>query len=347
MEQGLFEYDPETFIQASNEALDVWRQNDMYDNRLDRVGAPAEVNSFDDLTSLPTIDMREFKQHPEDLVIDPDEAKTEYALFSSGTTADSKSLAKYSETGLKRQKTLARGSLSPVFHNLDFVALLTPGRETLEQLPLEKSRRAVFRYALWMFETYENEHFLNLSGGEFHIRVEALVDELQTRDGDLAIFSPPRSLFNIMKEMKRQEITIDMGDAGTVVTAGGWKGDAEGSKGEFRGLIGDVFGVPPQGHVDMYGCTELMVGACNRFGDDDPDLKRPNSRAYFWVADEDEFRRSGTLEPVGDGEAGLMVGVDPCNPDYPGVILTDDVVRKTGGEYAEDTRIEYVGRSTR
>ncbi|MFB6180743.1 MAG: hypothetical protein ABEJ93_02600 [Candidatus Nanohalobium sp.] len=345
MRQDSDEFNKDVFLNAVNEALEKWRENKLYSKRLDRKDLPEKIESFEDLKKLPTVDMREFKEHPEKLAID--EEKQEHALYSSGTTSNSKSIARASEEGFQRHKEIVQKFSNFVLPEIDFTAMLMPSQETLNQLPEDKANRSVFKYASWIFEPYETKSFLQLSEEGFEPEVEEMVKELKSREGDLAIFSTPAALLKIMKKLKKQGSSIDMGENGTIITGGGWKGEAKAGKEEFRGLLKRVFGIENQEHLDLYGCTELYFGAANRYRDKNPDLKRISSKGYIWVADEDKFRKTGELKPVEEGEEGLMVGLDPCNTDYPGVILTDDIVRKTGGEYSEETRIEYVGRSSK
>lgn len=116
---------------------------------------------------------------------------------------------------------------------------------------------------------------------------------------------------------------------------------------EFRNILVDKLGIKPKNHIDLYGFTEAFFPTNNLPGDENPDKKRVPKNGFVYIADEDYFLETGKVKPLKEnGNKGLAVFVDPLNEDYPGVILTDDIVKKTEGEYGEDVRIEYIGRSS-
>lgn len=132
-----------------------------------------------------------------------------------------------------------------------------------------------------------------------------------------------------------------------VTTAGGWKGMKDVSWSELRNILADKLGIKPRNHIDLYGFTEALFFTSNLPGDKNPDLKRVPKQGFVYVVDEDYFLETGKVRPLKENDSeGLAVFIDPLNEDYPGAILTDDIVKKTGGEYGEDVRIEYIGRSS-
>lgn len=343
---GPSSYDERAFLEGVNEALDEWRKNDLYRQRLAASDAPDSVDDFDDLKQLPTVDMREFKQHPDELVVDGERVSDEYALYSSGTTADSQSYTLRSEAGYRRHRANFQRFLEFLMPDVEKMHSLSPSGEAIEALPESQAKRAVFTYPRWIFEHLDTEFYVGIENGEMTADVDGMIERIRRETGSQGVFSTPNKLYGVAKQLDEQGVELDLGENATVVTAGGWKGEIASGKGEFRSLIQRVFGIDPEHHMDLYGCTELFFPTGNRYGDENPDLKRIAPQGYVWVADEDAFLKTGELEPVDEGEPGLLVAVDPSNADYPGVLLTDDVVRKVGGEYGSDVRMEYVGRSS-
>lgn len=340
------EYDQRRFVTAVDAALDEWLQNELYRKRFENSDAPRELETLDDIVELPVVDMREFKQHPRELVIDREQVDESHAVYSSGTTSDTKSFALRSAARNERQKRIFRAFSDELFPEFDYATLLVPDPATLESLPPEQSRRALFRYVQWLFEENESDYYVDISPETgLEPRFEELIEDLETRDDDIIIFGPPVLVNMLADTIIALDQHVSLGDNGAVLTGGGWK-DIDGETIEFREKLTSAFGIQSREHLDLYSATELSFGAGNAYGQEDPDLKRLPRQGFFYVADTSRFVSDGALEPVRNGEAGLMVAVDPINTDYPGVILTDDIVRKTGGRYGENVRMEYVRRFT-
>lgn len=344
-EQGTFEYDEELFFQALNEALEEWRKNDLYRRRLENKDIPEEIDSWKDVYKLPAVDMREFKDHPGDLVIDsPDEEK---ALYSSGTTSDTKSFAARSEEGLERHRKNLEAFAQASVGSPDYSAGIGPTDMMLDKLPTKLSRRALFRYIRWLFDQYDTSYhaFLN-EEGDVDLDLEGLTQQLKEGEGKGLFFGAAAQTEKYCQYLEKTGQKIDLGEDGVVVTGGGWKGTEARNKEEYRDQLVELFGIDRENHVDVYSASEFTFFTGNKAGDENPDLKRIPGHGFAYIADEETFKEKGKIEPVEVGEAGLLVLVDPLNRDYPGVILTDDRMRKTGGKYGEDVRLEYIGRST-
>ncbi|MFB6159014.1 MAG: hypothetical protein ABEJ95_05165 [Candidatus Nanohalobium sp.] len=344
-ELGSDEHNEELFIQALNEALDEWRENDLYKQRLEESDAPEQLEDFEDVRKLPTVDMREFKDHPEELVANQD-VEDQYALYSSGTTSDSKSYTLRSEKGYRRHKGNFQQFADYLMPEIDFMHVMSPSPKLTENMPDEQAQRSVFTYPIWIFEDLNKDFYLEKTEEGMEPNVDRMVKQIKQKEGNRGVFSTPDNLYKIAKKLDKKGIELDLGSEGIVLTAGGWKGESSSNKEEFRNLLEKVFGVERTNHLDFYGCTELFFATGNRYGDEDPDKKRIAPEGYIWVADEEKFLKEGKLERVEEGEEGLLIAVDPSNTDYPGVLLTDDIVRKTNGDYGEQVRIEYVGRSS-
>lgn len=344
-EQDIFSYDENLFLSALNESLQKWRENELYARRLENSDAPRKIESWEDVYRLPAIDMREFKTHPREVALgEPDEDK---ALFSSGTTSDTRSFAARSEKGLERHRKNLERFARAAMGEADYSAGLGPQEEMLEALPHRMSRRALFRYIRWLIDQYDSSYYIELDeDGNIDMDFEGLTQRLREGSGRGICFGAAGPVEKYCSYLEETDQTIDLGEDGLVVTGGGWKSTEANSKEEYRNRLTELFGIKPENHLDLYSASEFTFFTGNRAGDQNPDQKRIPSHGFAYVIDEEKFRKEGVLEPVDNAETGLLVVVDPLNQDYPGVILTDDRMKKTGGVYGKDVRLEYVGRST-
>lgn len=345
--QPVFTYDQALFFEAVNEAYSRWRENTNYARRVAQSDAPDRITAFEDLYSLPTVDMREFKQHPRELFVDPATIDEELAVFSSGTTADTRSFAARSEAGAARQAKMMAQFARTTLPDIDHVNLLIPPKEETDRLPVERSNRALFRYCAWLFSPFDRSFYAEIAAdGSLSPDFAAVTEQVAARDGTQAVFGSPAAIDQFCDYLETNDETLDLGDNGAVATGGGWKGIDDTAPAVFRERLDRRLNVVPDHHTDWYGCSELFFFSGNKVGDTNPDEKRVSCQGFGYVADEPHFRRTGELKPVANGEPGILIVVDAVNTDCPGVILTDDIVTKTGGTYGEDIRIEYVERST-
>ncbi len=340
------QYDEGRFFRALTESLERWKQNDLYRRKLERSEVDGPVTSWGDVHQLPTIGMREFKQHPEELAID--ELNPDQALYSSGTTSESKSFAARSTKTLEiHQGNLASFSRA-IIGDVDYAAALGVPRGDLARLPADVSRRALFRYLLWLMEPHDASFFLRVSGNkEIEPEYDRLYEYLDQHSGKGVLKGSTSGIAAFCNYLEEQDASLDLGEDGMVITGGGWKGQSEMTRDELRTLIARQFGIQEENQLDFYSATEFTFFTGSKPGDDNPSLKRVPAQAYCYIADIETFRTQGVVEPVANGEEGLLVVVDPLNRSHPGVILTDDVMRKIGGEYGQDVRIDHMGRSTR
>lgn len=343
---GPFDYDADLFLTAVDEALDRWRENENYAERLERVGAPDRITEFADLYELPAVDMREFKKHADELVIDPTTTEEELTLFSSGTTGANQSYAPRSPPGYDDQRRLFNRFAEATLPDVERAFVLVPGPDGLDRLSRQRRNRAYFTYVRWLFEPFDPEYFVRVKrDGGLVPDFGRLADALESVEEPCVTFGAPPRIEGLCEHLDRTDRSVSLPDGSVVATGGGWKGAESTDAESFRERITDQFGIPWTHHVDYYGATEFRFFTGNVAGDPTPDEKRITAQGFVYLADERHLRETGEVRPAPDGEPGLLVGIDPTNVDHPGVVLTDDVVRKTGPVYGEDTRIEYVGRS--
>jgi hypothetical protein len=146
----------------------------------------------------------------------------------------------------------------------------------------------------------------------------------------------------VAKEFLERGVKFDLSQA-TVMHIGGWKKlqSQAVSKSVFNATLSEVFGVREKEIVDVYGFTEHL-GVIYADGADG--VKRCPLVSEIIVRDPQ------TLEPVPDGESGLVQFLTPLPYSYPGCsILLDDIGRILSREPSDDgrwgTSFEITGRA--
>jgi hypothetical protein len=229
-----------------------------------------------------------------------------------------------------------------VFPDVDAVAVVSPPPDALTDAPEMIANRYIFNILPSYFEQFGAEYFVKLANGEPDIDIEELAAFVQNR-ANVGLVGVPNKLYPLIQKLT--EMDISLGEHGYIGTGGGWKGMDGVSMEQFRSTITGLDADSTE-HIDVYAATEFTGFFANRCGSQNPDKKRVPSQFFVYTANEDTFKQSGRIEPTNDGEPGLLTIVDPLNIDAPGVIFTDDIVRKTGGVYGPDVRVEYIGRSS-
>lgn len=147
----------------------------------------------------------------------------------------------------------------------------------------------------------------------------SLLQELDEKQEQTVIISPPFQLFSLMARMKKEGITLNFGDCNSVVfTGGGWK-IFENQKvpiSEFAKMVEETLGIPSKYYVDVYGMSEMNgLGVSCEGG-----YKHLHPWIYPFVLDDNE----GDL---GCGSWGRFAFLDPIANSYPGYIMTGDRVK--------------------
>lgn len=350
--RNVFEYDKDLFISTVNEAYSNWKKNDNYNKRIQMQESPEEISKISDIYQVPLIDMVEFKElsdlinrdHPLKL---NNNISLKNSIYSSGTTKGNQSIVPHSEEGLSLQQKYFHKLAPEIVTNIDLMHVIAPSESDMEKLPENQKNKAVMKYAKWGFlEPFKSKAFVKIGKEGIIPQFSELEESLKKEPGNKAIFAPPLYVDMFISYLENKNSKIDLGDRGIITTAGGWKGMNGRSKEDFRSRMEEFLGINKKNHVDFYGFSESMIPAGNRAGDSNPDMKRIPSQGFVFVADQEVFLNNGEIKKVNEGKEGLAVFIDPLNPDYPGAILTDDIVRKVGGDYGKDVRIEYLRRAT-
>lgn len=339
-----FSFDKKHFIEALKEAYQHWRNNSFFDRQVEKwEGAPGsykEIKSFEDVKKIPTVLMNNFKLAPDKMALNPD--KTVEYRFTSGTSSGTQGKRPMSEKGIsitKQNFANITKSLYPEFEN---VALMIPDIETSEA-PKEATNRSFFLYTKWGTKQFEPEYFLEINKkGEPTPDIEGTLNYLKDSKGISLFFTPLPILHAANAYLQEQGISLELGEDTYLMTGGGWRGDEAMSIGDLREETKEMLGIPKENMSDVYALTEVNSYLANKPGDQDLDEKRVPAQLYIYTADPEAIKEKQIIPTE---EKGVLVAVDPLAYDAPGAIVTDDIVRKTGSEYGEDTRIEYIGRA--
>jgi len=144
--------------------------------------------------------------------------------------------------------------------------------------------------------------------------------EMEKAKNKIAILSLPFALYNLMEKLQEEGLSFEFGEGSAVITGGGWKvrEDKRISTKEFRKMVQEVLGIPPESCLDLYGMVE-----CNAFMvqcQEGHYLHIPYPYIYPLVLDENG-------EPVDYGESGRFAFLDPLATSYPGFIVSGDEVK--------------------
>ncbi len=146
-----------------------------------------------------------------------------------------------------------------------------------------------------------------------------LLQELDKKNEQTIVISPPFQLYSLMIKMKDQGISLDLGAQDSVVfTGGGWKifENRKVPLSEFAALVEETLGIPSSSYVDVYGMSEMNGLGISCAGG----YKHIHPWIQPFVLDDNE----GFL---GFGEWGRFAFLDPIAHSYPGYIITGDRVK--------------------
>lgn len=148
---------------------------------------------------------------------------------------------------------------------------------------------------------------------------------------------------HVIRKLKEQNKTFKLPPDTKIVHIGGWKKleNQKVSKSQFLNDIQNSLGIEPQHVIDFYGFTEQMG------------LIYPSSALHNKITplySEIIIRDFQTLNPVPDGQEGLIQILTPIPHSYPGIsVLTEDVGRILGrgpdSAGRHGTQFEITGRA--
>jgi len=175
-------------------------------------------------------------------------------------------------------------------------------------------------------------------------RLSIELERIQLQGGRVVIFGYTYVLYAYAaKELLERGIRFSLPDC-SILHIGGWKKlkDEAVSKDVFNSTLEQVFGVPQSQIIDAFGFTEQLGLVYMDCADG---LKRCP------VTSEIVIRDPGTLEPVADGQEGMVEFITPLPHSYPGLaILLDDIGRIVSRDTCRcgrhGTAFEILGRAS-
>jgi hypothetical protein len=179
--------------------------------------------------------------------------------------------------------------------------------------------------------------------GETGLQVQSLVDELQRSQKEgipTAIFGGSFGFVNFFDYCRDKGLRFQLPPGSRCLDAGGFKGKSrEVGREEFFHSCEAVLGIPPEYAVNLLGMTETASQFYDNtlrnyhMGRHGPTAKVNPPWTRTLVVDPD------TLEPLPDGEAGLLRHFDLANRGHIGAIQTDDMGKRVAGGF------EVLGRA--
>jgi len=177
-------------------------------------------------------------------------------------------------------------------------------------------------------------------------KLEEAVNSYEDGNQDICIFGFTFMLYHcLVRSLKEKGITFKLPDNSKIAHIGGWKKleSQKVTKEEFIRDVSDVLGVSEENIFDFYGFTEQMGLLYVSMG-----LGQKTVPLYSEII----IRDYQSLQPVTDGNEGLIQILTPLPHSYPGIsVLTEDVGRITGrgkdSQGRHGTQFEVLGRATK
>ena len=322
-------------------ALDVFRfqcrTNEAYGAFVARRGTvPSGVERWEEIPFLPT---RAFKSAP---LMAGDPARAEAVFRTSGTTRGPEERGQH----LIRSLHLYREALLP-----NFRAHLLPHGEALPVLALVPNPKVVPDSSL-SFMMGEVMETASKGRGEFFVdperglEAEALAEALTDaeEEGDpILIAGTALALSHWLDTAEEEGWRYSLPDGSRIMETGGFKGSGRSlGREEFYAGLAEGLGVSTNRIVNEYGMTELLSQFYEPVLVESEGLSAPSTGASKASADvghpplSERYHRGPpwtstrvlhplTLEPVSEGEVGILAHLDLANLGSVSAVLTEDL----------------------
>ena len=266
-------------------------------------------------------------------------------ILSSSATSGTPSTIVLDSVTSKRQ-TIASAKVMSDYLGGQRRPFLILDEDPLTSSSVEISARAAATRGFLILSS-KPEYFLFQTNGQLSLDIDKFWESLMLyEDGgqEICIFGFTYILYyHVVKVLKEKGICLNLSENLRVVHIGGWKKleSQKVTKEKFLSDVSSIFGVKEENIYDFYGFTEQMglvyVSAGN--------LPKTVT-AYSEII----IRDFQTLEPVKDGEHGLIQILTPLPHSYPGIsVLTEDVGKIVGRGIDKTGRIgtqfEIIGRA--
>ena len=310
----------------------------------EKAGLSAPLGDFD-LTDLPYLPTDVFKKMRLSSV---DESSVVRTLQSSGTSGSIPSTVVIDNVTRTRQVKTLMWLLSNFLgkERRPFVIIdVDPSTSSIQQQTIT-ARTAAIRGFLPAASTASYCMSID-TDGNMSVDIPKLIKDLEKVESQgkrAVLFGYTYVLFSYAaKSLLDQGIRFSLSNA-SIVHIGGWKKlqDEAVNKQDFNNTLNQVFGVPEGQIIDAYGFTE-QLGLI--YMDCEDGVKRCPLVADIVIRD------PATLEPVPDGEPGMIELITPLPHSYPGMaILLDDIGKVVSRESCKcgrhGTAFEVIGRAT-
>lgn len=329
------------FMSAMNESFNHHiNNNELFRNYCENQNFSID-SDCDDLHKFPYLPVNIFKTQklssiPEDTI--------KSTLNSSATSGTPSTIVLDAITS-KRQ-TVASAKVMSNFlgiHRRPFMILdEDPSKNNSNEISARSAATRGF-----LIQSSDSNYFLREINNELSLDIKSFGNVLNDYIDDskeICIFGFTYILYhNVVKTLKRKDIKFKLPDNSKICHIGGWKKleSEKVSKEQFLNDVSNSFGVNEKSILDFYGFTEQMG------------LIYANSGSFPKIVSsysEIIIRDFNSLEPVVDGEEGLIQILTPLPHSYPGIsVLTEDVGKIVGRGIDRTGRIgtqfEIIGRA--
>jgi long-chain-fatty-acid---luciferin-component ligase len=264
------------------------------------------IHSIDDIPVFPTSVFKYLKLH----TLGEDEIENWYT--SSGTSGLKSHIA--------RDRLSIERLLGSVNFGMKYVGDWFEHQMELVNLGPDRfnTNNVWFKYVMSLVELlYPTEFTVNDDDIDFEKTVHHLFRIYKTKK-DMCLIGPPYFVYLLCKYMNEHNIKFDAGKRLHVITGGGWKSNQNESlnRNDFNQMVMDTFQLDNVNQIrDTFNQVELNT--C--FFEDEFQRKRVPPWVYARALDPE------TLQPVTDGEPGLLSYMDASSTGYPAFIVTDDI----------------------
>ncbi|GAE90947.1 MULTISPECIES: hypothetical protein [Acetivibrio] len=267
---------------------------------------PCDVNSIDDLCRIPLIPSTMFKLGD---ILSCDMNEVVKVCQSSGTQGSISKVYRDEKT-LNRFLGSIQTSIDQVIE-IDDAFCVNLGPSTKEAGDLW------FSYAISVVDMIFPTEYFVVDGVFYPDKAYQKLNDMLDEYESLVLIGAPVMFYDLINYMEENKLSFSNSEKLYFITAGGWK-RFEGKsipRDEFIKLIQKYFiGAKTENFRDILNLVELNTIM--------PECECHIKHIVPWV--KVIILDPVTLNPVSDGEIGLIAYLDPTTVSYPGFILTDD-----------------------
>ncbi len=283
-----------------------YNRNETYRNYCVTQHVSENIHTLDDIPVFPTSVFKQLKVH----TASEDEIENWYT--SSGTSGV--------KSYIGRDRLSIERLLGSVNFGMKYVGDWFDHQMELVNLGPDRfnTNNVWFKYVMSLVELlYPTEFTVNDDEIDFESTIDHLFRIYYSKK-DMCLIGPPYFIYLLCQYMKEHEIQLKAGDRLHVITGGGWKSNQSESlsRNEFNDMVMDTFHLSNINQIrDTFNQVELNT--C--FFEDKQQRKHVPPWVYARALDPE------TLQPVDEGELGLLSYMDASATGYPAFIVTDDI----------------------